>query len=368
MLINFWATWCVPCQKEFPFLNDAYEKYGDRVAFIALSAWQADTVEMLAEFRTKNGISFPMGLDEDQELYNYICGDGYPATVIVDRFGNAVFYHDSAFGSEEDVKRVLEVFLGDSYTQSEILEKIPRDASTLSFPVSAARALYPEGGNCRKVLIRSESPENPVTCWIVPDGSVTMRAEVAADDDVAAMMYWDSYSLNSLYILEMLDPEAGVYTCRQLMPKPEDERQYVQIQLYNGDEDEMTEDDVIVFLVKDEAGIELLADSLRSQGYEGVSWEYPDADAPAESTLQAYIIHVVDQDNHPVEEVTVNFCTDTACVPSESDENGTVTFAGARDVYHVQIVDVPDGYSWDEGYEMYTPREYSEWVLRIRKD
>ena len=37
VLINFWATWCGPCRNEFPFLNEAYEKYGDRVAFIALS-------------------------------------------------------------------------------------------------------------------------------------------------------------------------------------------------------------------------------------------------------------------------------------------------------------------------------------------
>ncbi len=64
------------------------------------------------------------------------------------------------------------------------------------------------------------------------------------------------------------------------------------------------------------------------------------ATAVAENAAQAYIIHVVDRDNHPVEEVTVNFCTDTACTPSTSDENGTVTFTGAPDVYHVQIVEL----------------------------
>ena len=98
-----------------------------------------------------------------------------------------------------------------------------------------------------------------------------------------------------------------------------------------------------------------------------VTWEFAD-DEKAENGPQAYILHVVDQDNHPVAEVMVNFCTDTACVPSESDENGTVTFTGAPNVYHVQIIDVPDGYSWDEDYDMYTPREYGEWILRIRKD
>ncbi|MBQ6904374.1 MAG: hypothetical protein IJQ26_07610, partial [Lachnospiraceae bacterium] len=122
------------------------------------------------------------------------------------------------------------------------------------------------------------------------------------------------------------------------------------------------------YLIRDEDGIELVAELLRSEGYGEVSWEYADEDAPDENALQAYVIHVVDQDNKPVPEVMVYFCTDTACIPNESDENGTVTFSGAPDVYHVQIVDAPDGYSWDESYDMYTTREYGEWVLRVRKD
>lgn len=84
--------------------------------------------------------------------------------------------------------------------------------------------------------------------------------------------------------------------------------------------------------------------------------------------LQAYIIHVTDQDNRPVEEVIVNFCTDTACTPVESDENGLIVFAGAPDIYHVQIVDVPEGYSCDEDFELYTAAEYGEWTLRLTKD
>ena len=79
-------------------------------------------------------------------------------------------------------------------------------------------------------------------------------------------------------------------------------------------------------------------------------------------------MHVVDQNGNPVEGVTVNFCTDVSCVPKESDEDGLITFTGAPDAYHVTIVDVPDGYSWDEDYEMYTAREYGEWILRVRKD
>ena len=69
---------------------------------------------------------------------------------------------------------------------------------------------------------------------------------------------------------------------------------------------------------------------------------------------KAYVIHVVDQDGNPVEEVTVNFCTDTACTPEETDEAGMIAFEGEPREYHVQIVDVPEGYSYDESFDMYT--------------
>jgi hypothetical protein len=34
----------------------------------------------------------------------------------------------------------------------------------------------------------------------------------------------------------------------------------------------------------------------------------------------------------------------------------------------VQLIDLPEGYSSDEDFEMYTGTEYSEWVLRVKKD
>ena len=86
------------------------------------------------------------------------------------------------------------------------------------------------------------------------------------------------------------------------------------------------------------------------------------------SALQAYILHVTDQNGDPVAEVSVNFCTNAACVPKTSGKNGLITFNGTPDVYHVQLIDVPDGYSADEPFELYTTKEYGEWTLRLKKD
>ena len=134
---------------------------------------------------------------------------------------------------------------------------------------------------------------------------------------------------------------------------------------YTIDPDEKS---ISVLLFRNEEDIDKFAERYKAEGLGEITWEYADEAASAKNSAQAYIIHVVDQNNNPVEEVTVNFCTDTACTPQETDETGTITYEAAPYKYHVQIIDAPEGYSWDENFDMYTPAEYGEWVLRVRKD
>ena len=83
---------------------------------------------------------------------------------------------------------------------------------------------------------------------------------------------------------------------------------------------------------------------------------------------QAYILHIVDQDGAPVPGVLVNFCTDTACTLQQSDANGTVSFSGEPDLYHVKLLMAPNGFSFDTAFELNTDRVCGEWILRIRRD
>ena len=65
--------------------------------------------------------------------------------------------------------------------------------------------------------------------------------------------------------------------------------------------------------------------------------------------------------------VMINFCTDTVCTMLVSGQDGTVSFDGAPDVYHVQLLKAPEGYSFDAEFDMYTDTAFREWVLRIRR-
>ena len=366
VLINFWATWCGPCRNELPHLQKLWETYGDRVAMIALSTEPNDTTETIAAFREENGITFPMGRDENNALSARLNAPGIPDTVIVDRFGNVGFFRVGTFFTYEDLERTVTPFLGDRYTETRVLKEIPKDSTTSAFPVSAKRAVYPENENAKKVLFHfdEEQEGEPLVCYIVPEDKARIRIEITASDDPDTMIYGDTWGDDGLEVSKLLDPQRNEYIYEQAV---QGERDGVAYHYSYGLLMDMMDGSAIeIILTPDEQYLEEIMQFLAQFDLHNITWEY--AEDERESALQAYIIHVVDQYDEPVAEAAVNVWTDTACRPAESDENGLITFDGAPDRYHVQLIDLPEGYSSDEDFEMYTGTEYSEWVLRVKKD
>ena len=90
VLINFWDTWCGPCRMEFPFLQDAWQQYADRIDVIALSVEETDTIKKLQRFAEQNGLTFRIGRDETG-IFSRMRGNAIPTTLIVDRDGKIVY-------------------------------------------------------------------------------------------------------------------------------------------------------------------------------------------------------------------------------------------------------------------------------------
>ena len=365
VLINFWATWCGPCRSEFPAINKVYEEYKDKVAFIALSIEPEDKNEVISSFRQTNGLSLPMGRDKDHKLYDTAKTTSIPVTIIIDRFGNVVFFQIGCFRTADDLIRTLDAFLGDQYTETAILNSVPADNSTVALPVSPARALWVENEGAQKATIHIEGSENTLNFCIVNDSTAHVIAEISASDSPTDVAFYNS-DAGYTDLKDMLDPNRGVLTCD--VSVPEEGQVLVALMDYQKMVTEMNDPDIIQFyIIRNPSEIDTHIDALKASGYSNVTVEY-ETETNAGSKADAYIIHVLDQNGDPVPEVCVNFCTDVACVPCESDEDGTIVYTGKPDVYHVQIIDYPEGYSCDESFEMYTPKTYGEWVLRLRKD
>ena len=365
VLINFWATWCGPCRNEFPAINKVYEEYKDRVAFIALSKEPKDTNEIIESFRQENGLTLPMGRDEDHKLYDYVETNNVPVTVIIDRFGNTGFLRIGSFRTADDLRRTLDAFLGDGYTETAVLYSVPEDTSAVALPISPKRAMRVENEGAQKAAVHIEGVEDPQYFYVVNDSTAHVIAEISASDSPSDVMFYrDDTGFTALK--DMLDPERGVLAAD--VSVPEEGRLPVALMNYsmviNGEEDP----DMIQFYICRSAGeLESYVGTLKASGLANVTVEY-ETDADAESSADAYIIHVLDQNGDPVPEVIVNFCTDTACVPCESDESGTIVYNGTPYAYHVQVIDYPEGYSCDESFEMYTTETYGEWDIRLTKD
>ncbi|RUS47740.1 TlpA disulfide reductase family protein [Cohnella sp. AR92] len=87
LIVNFWASWCGPCDMEAPDLQKIYEKYGDRVDLYAVNATKYDTVHGAKDFVKEKEIEFPVMMDVDGKVGDDYKVFSYPISFIVDKDG-----------------------------------------------------------------------------------------------------------------------------------------------------------------------------------------------------------------------------------------------------------------------------------------
>lgn len=91
VLINLWASWCLPCQREMPALQAAYVRYGDQVTFLGVAT--KDDVNSANDFLAAVSVLYPEVVDDDGDLLHKVGGAGLPVTLVLDAGGRLVFSH-----------------------------------------------------------------------------------------------------------------------------------------------------------------------------------------------------------------------------------------------------------------------------------
>lgn len=88
VVLNIWASWCVPCRREMPVLQAAHEEYGDRVRFIGVN--HQDQRDAALQFLRETGVSYPSGFDPQGATARAYGAFGLPTTYFITASGRIV--------------------------------------------------------------------------------------------------------------------------------------------------------------------------------------------------------------------------------------------------------------------------------------
>ena|SRR3989338_3854743 len=92
VVINFFASWCVSCGEETPFIEKASKKYSPQtVAFLAIAV--DDTEKKARAFLNKSGLTIPAGLDNTGKIKDAYGLYGMPTTFFIDKNGKISYFH-----------------------------------------------------------------------------------------------------------------------------------------------------------------------------------------------------------------------------------------------------------------------------------
>ncbi len=94
--LDFWASWCVPCRKSFPWMNAIQKKYqSQRFTVISVNVDAND--ELAQKFLKKTPASFAVIYDPKGKIAKHFSIQGMPSSMLIDREGKIIKRHTGFF-------------------------------------------------------------------------------------------------------------------------------------------------------------------------------------------------------------------------------------------------------------------------------
>jgi thiol-disulfide isomerase/thioredoxin len=120
-LIDFWASWCRPCNQYLPHLKEMVEDYGDRgFKVVIFCVDDAGTISTARTMLTSGDYPFEILFDPEAKVQDFLAVRRIPTTVILDENGEELWRHVGyEAGAEDDVREQLESFLPEEEEEEE---------------------------------------------------------------------------------------------------------------------------------------------------------------------------------------------------------------------------------------------------------
>ncbi len=90
LLVNFWATWCIPCRQEMPSMEALWQKYKEQGLVVIAISLDEDAKSRVESFKKIFKLSFPILLDPQAIASDAYKVSGVPASYLIDRKGNII--------------------------------------------------------------------------------------------------------------------------------------------------------------------------------------------------------------------------------------------------------------------------------------
>lgn len=91
IVLNFWASWCVPCLKEFPSLVQFQEKYKGKVKVIGINGDTEEPLENIRKTEGKYKLNFESVLDADESISQKFMIRTYPVSIVFHK-GKVIYF------------------------------------------------------------------------------------------------------------------------------------------------------------------------------------------------------------------------------------------------------------------------------------
>ena len=98
VLLNFWATWCMPCRQEMPGMENLWKKYQGRGLVVLAVSTDEGSPARVQSFVKRLKLGFPVALDPDSKASDLYQVSGLPVSFLIDQQGRIA---DKITGSED---------------------------------------------------------------------------------------------------------------------------------------------------------------------------------------------------------------------------------------------------------------------------